>query len=94
MTEPSKSFGPRLRWWRDRRGLSQLDLASAAGTTQRHLSLAAGYAPLWRESDLSAPELARVDSALDYMVAQQEPYPAFTTAWVFRGWAALVGQPA
>jgi transcriptional regulator with XRE-family HTH domain len=100
MTDASKSFGPRLRWWRDRRGLSQLDLAGAAGTTQRHLSflesgratpsremilrlaatldlplrqqnelfLAAGYAPVWRESDLSAPALARVASALDYMV--------------------------
>jgi len=103
------SFGARLRWWRERRGLSQLELAAAAESTQRHLSflesgratpsremilrlaavlelplrqqnalfLAAGYAPAWRESDLSAPELARVNSALDYMLAQQEPYPAF-----------------
>jgi len=118
MTEASKSFGSRLRWWRDRRRLSQLDLAGAAGTTQRHLSflesgratpsrdmilrlaatldlplrqqnelfLAAGYAPLWRESDLSAPELARVNSALDYMLAQQEPYPAFV---VDRRWNLL-----
>jgi transcriptional regulator with XRE-family HTH domain len=103
------NFGSRLRWWRDRRGLSQLGLAADAETTQRHVSflesgraapsremilrlaavldlplrqqnalfLAAGYAPAWRESDLSAPELARVNSALDYMLAQQEPYPAF-----------------
>ncbi|HEY3065774.1 MAG TPA: helix-turn-helix transcriptional regulator [Methylomirabilota bacterium] len=102
-------FGARLRWWRERRGFSQLDLAGAAETTQRHLSflesgraapsremvlrlataldlplrqhnallLAAGYAPAWRESDLSAPELARVNSALDLMLAQQEPYPGF-----------------
>src|SRR5262249_4216075 len=37
----------------------------------------AGFAPAWRESDLSAPELAQVSGALDYMLAQQEPYPAF-----------------
>jgi transcriptional regulator with XRE-family HTH domain len=116
--ETARQFGPRLRWWRNRRGLSQLALAGAAGTTQRHLSflesgratpsremtlrlagaldvplrqqnallLAAGYAPAWRESDLSAPELARVNSALDFMLAQQEPYPAFV---VDRRWNLL-----
>jgi transcriptional regulator with XRE-family HTH domain len=109
MTTTPASFGARLRWWRERRGLSQLDLAGAAETTQRHVSflesgraapsremilrlaavldlplrqqnalfLAAGYAPAWRQSDLSGPELARIGSALDYMLAQQEPYPAF-----------------
>lgn len=30
----SNNFGARLRWWRKRRGLSQLDLAGAAGTSQ------------------------------------------------------------
>ena len=53
---------------------------------QNALFLAAGYAPAWRESDLSAPELARVNSALDYMLAQQEPYPAFV---VDRRWMLL-----
>ena len=89
-TQP-KRFGARLRWWRARRGLSQLDLAGAAGTSQRHLSflesgrtapgramvlglaaaldlplrqqnallLAAGFAPVWRESELTAPALVR-----------------------------------
>jgi transcriptional regulator with XRE-family HTH domain len=112
------SFGGRLRWWRERRGLSQLDLAVAAESTQRHVSflesgraspsremilrlavvldlplrqqnalfLAAGYAPAWRESALSAPELARVNDALDHMLAQQEPYPAFV---VDRRWNLL-----
>jgi transcriptional regulator with XRE-family HTH domain len=108
-TKPmTKSFGPRLRWWRERRGLSQLELAGAAGTSQRHVSflesgrthpsremvlrlaaalevplrqqnallLAAGFAPAWRESDLSAPDLAQVDRALDHVLAQQEPFPA------------------
>jgi transcriptional regulator with XRE-family HTH domain len=28
----------RLRWWRKRRGMSQLTLATTAGTSQRHVS--------------------------------------------------------
>jgi len=118
MAGQPKSFGARLRWWRARRGLSQLDLAGAAGTSQRHLSflesgrtapsqamvlglaaaldlplrqqnallLAAGYAPMWRESELTAPDLAQVNGALDQMLAQQEPFPAFV---VDRRWNLL-----
>jgi transcriptional regulator with XRE-family HTH domain len=103
------ALGRLLKEWRGRRGLSQLALAVAARTTQRHLSfiesgravpsrdmvlrlgatlslplrqqnallLAAGYAPAWKERDLSTPDLAVVNSALDYMLAQHEPYPAF-----------------
>lgn len=33
-----QKFGEHLRWWRRRRGLSQLELAGAAGSSQRHLS--------------------------------------------------------
>jgi transcriptional regulator with XRE-family HTH domain len=40
------------------------------------LLVAAGFAPEWRETNLDAPELAEVNSALDYIMAQQEPYPA------------------
>ncbi len=40
------------------------------------LLLAAGFAPLYRESDLSAPELAPARAALDAILRQQEPYPA------------------
>jgi transcriptional regulator with XRE-family HTH domain len=40
------------------------------------LLLAAGFAPVWQETDLGAPELGEVNSALDYMLAQQEPFPA------------------
>ena len=108
-TSNGSALGRLLKEWRGRRGFSQLDLALATRTTQRHLSfiesgrarpsremilrlaatmnlplrqqnalmLAAGYAPLWRERDLSAPDLAVVNSALDYMLAQHEPYPAF-----------------
>src|SRR5262252_5237198 len=111
-------FGRLLKDWRGRRGLSQLDLAVAARTTQRHLSfiesgraapsrdmvlrlgatlslplrqqntllLAAGYAPAWRERELSAPGMEVVDRALDFMLAQHEPYPAFV---VDRRWNLL-----
>ena len=40
------------------------------------LLLAAGYAPVWAETDLGAQALAPVRDALDYMLAQQEPFPA------------------
>jgi transcriptional regulator with XRE-family HTH domain len=114
----SRPLGRLLREWRGRRGLSQLGLALAARTTQRHLSfiesgraapsremilrlaatmdvplrqqnallLAAGYAPAWRERTLSEPGLAMVSRALDFMLAQQEPYPAFV---VDRRWNLL-----
>jgi transcriptional regulator with XRE-family HTH domain len=123
MPRAMTSFGSGLRWWRERRGFSQLELAEAADTTQRHLSflesgragpsremilrlagvldvplrqqnallLAAGFAPAWRESDLSAPALAEVNSAIDYMLAQQEPFPAFV---VDRRWTLLRANPA
>ena len=111
-------FAGRLRGWRSRRGLSQLELAGRADVSQRHLSflelgrsqpsremvarlaealnvplrqhnallLAAGFAPEWRQRDLSEPELAEITSALDYMLAQQEPYPAVV---VDRHWNLL-----
>jgi transcriptional regulator with XRE-family HTH domain len=104
-----KNFGEQLRWWRKRRGLSQLELSGAAGTSQRHLSflesgraapsqpmvlglaaalnlslrqqngllVSAGFAALWKEGKLGEPELAQVDGALDYILTQQEPFPAF-----------------
>jgi transcriptional regulator with XRE-family HTH domain len=118
MTSKVKPFGPRLKWWREHRGLSQLAVSGAAATSQRHLSflesgraepsremvlrlsavldvplrqqnallLAAGFAPVWRESDLTDPELAQVNGALDFMLAQQEPFPAFV---VDRRWNLL-----
>ena len=33
-------------------------------------------APVWRETALAAPELAQVRSGLDYILRQQEPFPA------------------
>jgi transcriptional regulator with XRE-family HTH domain len=40
------------------------------------LLLAAGFAPVFAESDLNAPELAAVRGALDAILKQQEPFPA------------------
>lgn len=102
-------FAAQLRWWRERRGMSQLALAAEAEISQRHLSFlevgrtapsrdmvlrlaaaldlplrqqnalltSAGFAPIWSESPLGAPDLAIVERALDFMLAQHEPYPAF-----------------
>lgn len=112
------AFATALREWRQRRGLSQLELANRSGVSQRHLSflelgraapsremvsrlassldvplrqhnamlLAAGFAPEWRQRDLQAPELSQVTTALDYMLAQHEPYPAVV---VDRQWNLL-----
>jgi hypothetical protein len=40
------------------------------------LLVAAGYAPMYRESGLGAPALAQARHALDFILRQQEPYPA------------------
>ena len=40
------------------------------------LLLAAGFAPIYRESNLEAAELAPVRAALEAILRQQEPYPA------------------
>jgi transcriptional regulator with XRE-family HTH domain len=117
------AFAARLRWWRERRGNSQLDLALVAEISQRHLSflelgrtkpsrdmvlrlsaaldlpareqnallLAAGFAPVWRERELSAPEMTMVNRALDFMLVQQEPYTGFV---VDRRWNLLRANTA
>jgi transcriptional regulator with XRE-family HTH domain len=58
---------------------------------QNALLLAAGYAPVWRARDLAAPELGVVNRALDFMLAQQEPYPAFV---VDRRWSLMRANDA
>ena len=40
------------------------------------LLLAAGYAPQYRETDLDAPEMIEARRAVDFILTQQEPYPA------------------
>ena len=95
--------------------MSQLDLASLAGVSPRHLSFvetgrskpsremvmhlaeqldvplrdrnvlltAAGFAPLYQESPLDAPELSSVRQAIEVILANHEPHPAFVIdgAW-------------
>lgn len=111
-------FPGRLKWWRDHRKFSQLELAGRADISQRHLSflelgrsspsremvdrlaaalsiplrqhnallISAGFAPEWGQRDLAAPDLADVANALDFMLKQQEPYPAVV---VDRHWNLL-----
>ncbi|MDT0167119.1 helix-turn-helix transcriptional regulator [Actinotalea sp. AC32] len=102
-------FSVSLREWRGQRRLSQLQLATAAATTSRHLSFletgrsrptrtmvmrlaaaldlplrarndlltSAGFAPAFPRSELAAAELAPFRDAIDRLLAQHEPYPAF-----------------
>ena len=111
-------FPSHLAELRKRRGLSQLQLASVAGCSQRHISflelgrtqpsremvsrlavalaltfrqsndllLAAGFAPIWSEMAYDAEALAPIRQALDFMLEQQEPYPAVV---VDRRWKLL-----
>jgi transcriptional regulator with XRE-family HTH domain len=43
---------------------------------RNELLLAAGYAPVYPERGLDAPEMAQVRRALQFTLRQQEPYPA------------------
>jgi len=102
-------FGRLLRDWRARRGMSQLELATEAGASPRHLSFvetgrsqpsremvlrlaealdvplrernallgAAGFAAVFRESSLGAPELAPVERMLAFLLDRYEPFPAY-----------------
>ncbi len=55
----------------------QLSTALDVPLRQRNaMLLAAGFAPVYRESSLASPELAPVRRAIDHMLKQQEPYPA------------------
>ena len=101
-------FGERLRHWRQRRRLSQLDLAHVADVSTRHLSYvetgraspsrdmvlrlvdrlevplrernalleAAGYAPMYRERSLDAPDMASARAAVKRILDCHEPWPA------------------
>jgi len=55
------------------------------------LLLDAGYAPQFPESALDAPALARIDQAIDAILAQQSPYPAFL---INRRWDVLRANAA
>jgi transcriptional regulator with XRE-family HTH domain len=53
------------------------------------LLAAAGYAPIYRESNLDAPEMVQFRRALDFMLRQQEPYPAIV---LDRYWNVLLAN--
>jgi transcriptional regulator with XRE-family HTH domain len=53
------------------------------------LLAAAGYTPIYRESDLDAPEMAQFRRALDFLLRQQEPYPAIV---LDRYWNVLLAN--
>lgn len=55
----------------------QLTSALDVPLRQRNaMLLAAGFAPVYRETNLAAPELTPVRQAIERMLKQQEPYPA------------------
>jgi transcriptional regulator with XRE-family HTH domain len=100
--------GTLLREWRQRRHLSQLDLACEAEISTRHLSfvetgrsrpsremllhladllemplrernvllVCAGFAPVFAERALDAPELDAARAAVELVLQGHEPYPA------------------
>ncbi len=55
------------------------------------LLVAAGYAPKYRQTDLSAPEMALLRRAVEFIIRQQEPFPAFV---IDRHWDVLMVNPA
>jgi transcriptional regulator with XRE-family HTH domain len=101
----ARELGELLRYWRDARGKSQLDLSLDSGLSQRHLSfiesgrstpsrgalldiaqaldiplrerntlmVSAGYAPIFAESEWSAPEMQSLNKALERVLRQHEP---------------------
>ena len=44
---------------------------------QNNLLLAAGFAPKYAEREIDAPELEQARHALEFILKQQEPYPAY-----------------
>ena len=107
-TLQAERAGDVLREWRRRRHLSQLEMASTAAVSTRHLSfiengrtrpsremllhlaerlemplrernrllLAGGFAPVFGERALEAPDMAPVREAVERFLTAHEPYPA------------------
>jgi transcriptional regulator with XRE-family HTH domain len=59
--------------------------------SRNDLLTAAGYAPVYRETGLDAPEMAQVKQALGFMLRQQEPLPAMV---LDRHWNILMTNDA
>ena len=69
-------------------------LADALGMPLRErnaLLISAGYAPKYRETQLDSPEMVRVRRAIEFILQQQEPYPAIVTN---RYWDVLLANEA
>jgi transcriptional regulator with XRE-family HTH domain len=120
-TATAQPVGDLLREWRQRRRLSQLDLALEAEISTKHLSfvesgraqpsremvlhlaeqlevplrernvllVAAGFAPVFRERQLSDPALTSARQAIDLVLKGHEPYPALA---VDRHWTMLAAN--
>lgn len=58
---------------------------------RNELLTAAGYAPVYHETGLDAPEMAQVKQALGFMLRQQEPFPAMV---LDRHWNILLTNDA
>ena len=65
------------------------DVLEVPPRARNDLLAAAGYAPIYRESNLDAPEMAQFRRALDFMLRQQEPYPAIV---LDRYWNVLLAN--
>ena len=69
-------------------------LADALGMPLRErnaLLVAAGFAPRYRETELTSPEMAPVRRAIEFILQHQEPYPAIVTN---RHWDMLLTNDA
>lgn len=55
------------------------------------LLLAAGFAPKYPETALATPEMAQIRRAIELILSQQEPYPAFV---LNRRWDVLMANRA
>ena len=115
--------GHLLREWRQRRHLSQLELALEAEISTRHLSfvetgrarpsremllhlaqllemplrernvllVSAGFAPVYAEKPIEAPELAPARLAIEMVLRGHEPYPALA---LDRHWNLVLANDA
>ena len=123
MSHTASNFGPLLREWRQRRRISQLDLACQGNISTRHLSFletgrarpsrdmvlhlaeeldvplrernnlltAAGFAPVYREGQLTDPSLRAARQAMETVIHGQMPFPALA---VDRHWTLVIANDA
>jgi transcriptional regulator with XRE-family HTH domain len=119
--EPQVAIGGLLREWRQRRRLSQLELALGADISTKHLSfietgraqpsremvlnlaerleiplrernrllVAAGFAPVFPNRDLTDPALNPARQAIDLVLTGHEPFPALV---VDRHWTLVASN--